>query len=189
MQASKIQKYSLKGNHQRSTFAGMVVIFFCCSAPKTYTSFSDWDSSQDRKLNRSEFVNAYINQNYFDRWSQNGYSLSYSSFFEKVFDFLDKDHDGLVGIIEFNSQIKSFYFGLFSENVSTWDDDVSASISKTEFIQHVSRTNLASVWDTNADKNISESEMAGGMFYIGDVNGDGVVDEIELNLWKRNRSI
>lgn len=164
------------------------MLLFSCTAPKTYVSFADWDSSKDLRLDRGEFVDAYLNQKYFNKWSQNGISLSEEAFFDAVFDSLDTDRDGSLSLLEFNMRIKSFYFGLFHDSFDIWDKNSNAGISREEFEIRVLSSNLADIWDINSDKYISERELAGGMFYICDTDGDGYISEIELDTWKRNQA-
>jgi Ca2+-binding EF-hand superfamily protein len=168
------------------TFAALLL---ACATPKTYYSFADWDASKDLRLDRREFVDAYIDQKYFDAWSPNGMSLSQQTFFDAVFNSLDSDRGGSLSIAEFNTHIKSFYFGLFHDTFGKWDENNNANISRQEFKTRVSSSNLAGIWDTNSDMNISERELAGGMFYICDIDGDGYINEIELETWKRNQAV
>jgi Ca2+-binding EF-hand superfamily protein len=159
----------------------------CASVNKTYEAYTDWDTNNDQKIGRSEFVEAYLDQGYFDRWGAGAGSIAYDELFVEAFESIDTDRDENLSLVEFSSQIKLFYFGLFSESFDRWDDDSNASISKSEFTRHVAMTNLVSLWDTDSNRRITEREMAGGMFYICDADSNGSIDQTELNTWKRNR--
>lgn len=178
---------NLKSICSFACIASWTVLLLSCATPKTYQSFTDWDTSKDLQLDRKEFVNAYVNQNYFNNWSPNGMSLSQQAFLDAVFKELDTDRDGALSVLEFSTRIKSFYFGLFHDTFDKWDKDNNAGISRDEFKIHASASNLTRIWDTNSDQSISERELAGGMFYICDTDGNGYVNEIELDTWKRNQ--
>lgn len=164
----------------------LMVNLSCSTTTKTFSSFSDWDTDSNRQIGRREFVDAYLAQDYFEKWSTGG-SISYSQLYDQAFASMDGDKDEKLSIEEFTAQIRLFYFGLFSGSFDLWDDNRDESLSKKEFADHVSTTNLATLWDSNGDKRITEAEMAGGMFYLCDANSNGNVDEQELALWKKNR--
>jgi len=166
-------------------FAGCLLD--ACTSSKTYVSSADWDSDKNGSIGRREFVDAYLAQNYFDKWSGGKNSVTYQDLFNSLFDSMDADKDQKLNNPEFNAQIKLFYFGLFNESFSSWDDDKDSIVSKNEFLNHVSSSNLASLWDTNSDRHISENEMAGGMFYLCDADSNGSVSSTELETWKKNR--
>jgi hypothetical protein len=88
---------------------------------------------------------------------------------------------------EFETRIEYFYFGLFNEEFSDWNKNGNLTLEPNEFYNEISETNLATVWDTTGDKQITERELAGGMFYLSDADSDGVVNPLEFNAWKNNR--
>lgn len=159
----------------------------CSSAMHSYESYSDWDSDGNLSISRTEFIQAYLSQDFFERWGQGSRSISYNQLFDEAFSSIDSDNDGKLSMVEFNSQIGLYHFGIFDGSFSGWDEDSNASISRPEFDNHVATSKLAGLWDTDANTRIADREMAAGMFYICDSNGNGSVDEIELNVWKRNR--
>ena len=166
---------------------GGILIFSSCASTHNYESFANWDSDNSGRVERREFVNAYLGSGYFKKWHDGKSAITYNELFDSMFKSIDSDKDNKLSIVEFNSQIRFFYFGIFNESFSKWDKNSDASISPSEFNAGVSSTNLASIWDTDDDKRIIEREMAGGMFYICDADSNGSVDEAELNTWKRNR--
>lgn len=169
-------------------FIASVTALVCsCAGPKVYTSPTDWDVDKNGSIQRHEFVDAYVAQNYFDKWSGGKSSASFQDLYNSLFDSMDGDNDQKLSPSEFDAQIKLFYFGMFSNSFNTWDDDSNGSVSQSEFNQHVSASNLSSLWDNNGDKRISEKEMAGGMFYLCDTDSDGSVSHAELEIWKKNR--
>jgi Ca2+-binding EF-hand superfamily protein len=165
----------------------VVLLVSSCASTRNYESFSDWDSDKSGRVERREFVEAYLGNGYFKKWHDGKSAITYAELFDSMFKSIDSDKDNKLSIVEFNSQIRFFYFGLFNESFSKWDTNSDASINLSEFSKGVSSTNLASIWDTDDDKRIMEREMAGGMFYICDADSNGSVDETELNTWKRNR--
>lgn len=159
-----------------------------CSVQKMYPSYTDWDSDANTALDRYEFVNGYTQSNYLNKWSDGNESITYQDLYEGVFEDLDADNDNKLSLVEFNGRIDAFYFGIFNGTFDKWDFDSNASIDTNEFYRHVCKTNLAALWDNSDDKAISRSELADGMFYLADTNGNGRVDTLEFRVWKANRS-
>lgn len=159
----------------------------CASVPKTPISFSDWDSNKDQNIDRREFVDGYITQDYFDKWNAHGYSISYPKFFEGTFTTVDRDKNARLSKDEFDFMVKKFYFGMANDQFKDWDVDFSGFISYDEFEKRIADTNLASLWDLNSDKQLENLEVAGGMFYLCDNDNNGAVTEIELEMWKSTR--
>ena len=180
---------TLKGHNMMRfcLLAASVVFLSTCAAPRAYTTFADWDANNTRAVERSEFVEAYTALDYFLKWSPDKSALGYPQFQRHVFNSLDHDKNNQLSKAEFDGQIKRFYFGLFNGNFKEWDETSDGSISQAEFDKHVSQSNLSASWDTNGDKSISEQEMAGGMFYVCDVNGDSKVNNMEFEIWRVNR--
>jgi Ca2+-binding EF-hand superfamily protein len=159
----------------------------CATVPKTFSSFSDWDSNKDQNIDRREFVKGYITQDYFNKWSARGYSISYPKFFEETFTTVDWDKNAKLSKAEFDFMVKKFYFGMSTDQFNDWDVDSSGSISYDEFDKRIVDTSLASLWDSNSDKQLENREIAGGMFYLCDKDNNGIVTEIELDTWKSTR--
>lgn len=158
-----------------------------CSVQKMYTSFSDWDSNRNTELDRQEFANAYVNSNYFSKWSKGKSSIGYDELYATVFRSVDADSTEAITKPEFDDTMKRFYFGLMRSSFSDWDKNTDETITRDEFTTHVGSTNLSSLWDANGDRSISEREMAAGMFYKCDTNNNGLIDENEFIQWKRAR--
>lgn len=165
----------------------MPLLLLACTAPKVYTTYPDWDSNHDSKLQRSEFVEGYMQTNYFDKWGNGKSSIKYEELYQNTFRTLDRDGDAKVTSDEFNNQIKLFYFGLFNKSFDQWDTDNNAVLDLNEFITNATNSNLSTLWDANSDKRISKKELAGGMFYLCDTDSNGTVDEQEFNAWKSMR--
>lgn len=160
----------------------------CAPGPqKTYTSVVDWDTDKNGSIGRREFVNGYSALDYFNRWSGGKSSVAYQDLFNTIFDSMDSDKEQKLSGPEFNAQIKYFFFGMFSDSFANWDDNQDGSLDRDEFNKHIASSRLASYWDTNSDKHISENEMAGGMFYLCDADGNGSVSQEELDAWRKNR--
>lgn len=166
----------------------IVLIIIGCSSKTNVTAFSSWDTDGSKHIDRAEFVNTYPSSNWADQWSNGNYTMSYTELYNGLFAFLDTDDDDKVSIVEFNSRIQPFYFGMFNGNFANWDNDANASIDKTEFVKNVSDTNLASYWDTESDNTITKRELAGGMFYLCDEDSNGKIERLEFDEWKRNRN-
>ncbi len=163
------------------------LLLIACAAPKVYTTYPGWDTNQDNKLQRAEFVEGYMHTNYFDKWGNGKSAISFEDLYRNTFKTLDKDSDGKLTSDEFNAGIRAFYFGLFSESFDQWDSNKDSQLNLSEFTARAEKTNLSTMWDTNSDKSISKKELAGGMFYLCDADSNGTVSETEFNSWKSMR--
>jgi Ca2+-binding EF-hand superfamily protein len=164
-----------------------LIILAGCGSSKLITSYVHWDTNDNKTLDRYEFVNGYSLSGFFNKWTKENGSLKYDELYEGVFSGLDADQDNKLSLVEFNSKIDFFYFGLFNETFDKWDINSNATIDKTEFLNAVRKTNLAPIWDTSEDQRISQRELAGGMFYLADADSNGMVEALEFNVWKINR--
>jgi len=167
--------------------AAVVLLLASCAAPKPYLSFLDWDANHTGSIERQEFVQTYTAQGYFKKWSSKKRSISYAEMQRRIFTSLDRDKNLQLDKAEFDGKIEPFYFRLFHNRFENWDDSCDGSISQAEFGKHIASSSLWSIWDTNSDKVISELEMAGGMFYVCDFNGDTRVANLEFEKWRVNR--
>ena len=175
-------------NQYLIAFLGSVFVLASCSNQLiSYASFSDWDKSNDSFLDRNEFVEGYIYQDFFDKWNPTGNSMSYDKFFNEMYLSIDRNKDAAIDKGEFDSQIKRFFFGMFSESFESWDQNKDGKMRMPEFTKNASASKLASLWDSNSDRVIYEREMAEGMFYICDSDNSGKIFEAELNDWRDSR--
>lgn len=79
----------------------VMLMLSACSATNNYQAFVDWANG------------------YFKKWSNAKSSVTYHVLFNSVFESLDADKDNKLTMVEFNSQIRLFYFGIFSERLIT----------------------------------------------------------------------
>ena len=167
-------------------FFGAIVL--CgCSTVLQVPSYTNWDGDENNSLDRYEFTTGYSRSKFFTKWAGHNFSLSTGEFADQIFQALDSDQDKKLSIAEFDGQIDKYYFGMFNETFSSWDDNSNASIERGEFKSHAAKTEIARMWDTSGDNQITEREMADGMFYWCDVDRSGMIDPIEFNVWTANR--
>lgn len=157
-----------------------------CIQTKPYQNYANLDSNRDNHLSRYEFISGYRKSKYFLRWS-NGQNLNEPAFYDSIYHKINISGDhGLISE-EFERKINYYYLDRRSETFNHWDDDNSHTIDRSEFIDHAGRSALFTRWDRSGDGRISEREMADGMFYLCDLDGDGSITSIEFNIWKVNR--
>jgi len=164
-----------------------LVTMACTASTKVFTSYQDWDSNKDGGIQRAEFVDGYAGSNYFKKWGKGANFISYDDFLKDAFMSLDKNKDSNLDRGEFESQIDIYYFGTLSNSFGQWDKNSNGSIEKAEFIDGAKMNKLASLWDIDRDKSISEYEMASGMFDLCNANKDLKVDQQEFDTWRAKR--
>jgi Ca2+-binding EF-hand superfamily protein len=162
-----------------------VLSVLSCSASKSNVADKSWDRDTDGSIDRREFVEGYLANDYYKFWGSS-FGVNSSTFFERLFLRMDLNQDGFLDSQEFNTQIKTYSFGLMSARASEWDNDNNAVLARHEFVEGAAKSKLFSLWDTSADKSISSREMAGGMFYVCDKDNDHGVNSDELEVWEKN---
>jgi Ca2+-binding EF-hand superfamily protein len=163
------------------------LILCSCSSTSRVSSYTNWDENQNNSLDRYEFTSGYSRSKFFTKWAGQKFSIPSREFADQIFYALDSDHDQKLSIGEFDGRIDAYYFGMFNETFSRWDDNSTASIEKGEFQRHAAKTKITKMWDTSGDGEISEREMADGMFYWCDADRSGMIDPVEFNVWTANR--
>lgn len=159
---------------------------YCCALVQPNPGYVNWDSSNDERLTRNEFVRGYIRSNYFFKWSKNRAALSIDAFQDSLFRFMDTNDDRQLTEEEFASRITFYSQGIFEGDFHTWDSDGNSCLTLREFKNSAGRK-LTPLWDTTADHQITEKEIALGMFQVCDANSDDEVDAVELGIWLANR--
>jgi Ca2+-binding EF-hand superfamily protein len=157
-----------------------------CMSAQMDVGYVNWDLNGDHLLNNFEFLKGYRKSHYFLTWTSKGNKLDENQFYTAVFIKLDKNRDDVLTSDEFNSKIDFYYFDK-NANFRLWDEDGNKEITSDEFKGCAGKSELLSMWDTSADKNISDWEVARGMFYLCDLNKDGEVGSLEFNIWNVNR--
>jgi Ca2+-binding EF-hand superfamily protein len=167
-----------------------LLMMTCATATtsKLNTSYEDWDTNKDGGLQRNEFVDGYTDSNYFHVWSNRGSSISYNEFLTHAFNFLDRNRNGKIERVEFDGQINGFYFGTQQNILKQWDKNSNDQIENEEFIEQCKISQLASLWDNDGDKSISEREMASGMYDLCNTNNDSKIDQQEFDQWRAKRN-
>lgn len=151
-----------------------------CGVQHTYSAFMNWDSNDDRILQRDEFVDMYLQSEYFKKWSDTQDPVRYEVIHQNIFKTLDRDSSKTIDNREYYS-FNNFYSQ--ATKFTEWDDDQNGGIDRGEFNRHICKNGLLTAWDANADLLISKIEMGEGMFHVCDVNQNGIVDEPEFNVW------
>ncbi|WP_165823847.1 hypothetical protein [Pseudochryseolinea flava] len=169
-------------------FSVVATVFFAtaCGAPKVYSDYATWDRNTDKGIQRSEFVDSYLANNNAKNWQLESGSLNRLKFTERLFHRMDENNSGTLTVDEFNPKIKKFSFGMVSASISSWDTDDNGILVRDEFTAAASKSKLFNLWDTSGDNSISAKELAGGMFYVCDLNNDHHIDENEFKAWQES---
>jgi hypothetical protein len=166
------------------------ILAFClvvsCGAPTLTYNYQDWDADENKGIDQSEFVAAYVQNHAFKNWSSTPL-LDSADFLNDIFTVTDSNVDNQISPYEFDTQLNKFYIATGHQKFKDWDGNNDATLHRDEFMSAIKQTNLLSLWDPSCDGRIDELEMANGMFYYADMNKNQRVDELEYNIWKVSR--
>jgi Ca2+-binding EF-hand superfamily protein len=150
-------------------------------------TFEGWDQNHDGTINRKEFVSGYTQHDYFEKWSSTSSAIPYETFSRRAFKSLDTDKNGTIVESEFEPALKPYLFGIKSVSFASWDINHDQRIDENEFVAMAASASLPALWDTSGDKRISKQELAGGMFYFCDTDGNRGVTQAEFESWNLKR--
>lgn len=143
---------------------------------ETNLDFYDFDKDESNTIERDEFVEVFT-ANFYDDWNKTDDPyLDDEAFHQVVFDVWDVDDDDFMTRDEWTSGY-DYYFGNYV--VVDYDDiDLNKDnyIVYDEYYNVIGDTDFFVEWDIDRDLNISEEELANGVFNRWDINNDGVLD-------------
>jgi hypothetical protein len=146
-----------------------------------WAAIDQWDKNQNESLDLAEFVEGYHTSRFFEKWNKSK-SISDSAFFHFMFGRLDGNHDMTLDSAEYNSRKVLWSFpGTIS--LKQWDKNHDGALGLNEFMEAANQ-NLLRDFDSSADGQITEAEMAQAMFRVCDKNHDGQVRSMEFYLWE-----
>ncbi len=166
-----------------------ILIAAGCESLRVHTSKKDWaglehwDANGNATLDLDEFVKGYSKKDFFDRWDTRSRKISDSVFLYQMFAFLDRNHNNVLDSAEYSSRRILWTFS-GTKRLKKWDENKDKIIQRNEFMERARDENIAGAFDIIADGQITESEMAEGMFDVCDKDHDGTVSGMEFYLWE-----
>lgn len=147
-----------------------------------WADIDQWDKNGNEGLDLAEFVEGYHAWGFYEKWAEKSKPISDSTFLHRMFGLLDGNHDRALDSAEYNS--RRVLWSL-PENLNTqqWDKNQDRVLGLSEFMQEANQ-HLVRLFDTSADGQITEDEMAHAMFAVCDKNHDGQVRSMEFYRWE-----
>lgn len=150
---------------------------------KDWADLERWDKNDNERLDLAEFVEGYNKAKFFSRWTEDSESIADSTFLSRTFSSLDRNKDTVLDSTEFTSRRVLWTFR-GARDLRAWDANQDNIIQFDEFIQKAQSEKIALEFDLSADGQITNTEMAQGMFEVCDKNDDNSVKGLEFYLWE-----
>lgn len=157
----------------------IAMLFISSCAREKELVFDDWDEDGNGKIELKEFTKTFM-ANYYDDWNNtdNDY-LDDEDFYKVTYALWDADGDGVLGAEEYQVGYKYQFGNYTKDDYEVIDVDKDSYISYEEFRGSVDDTFYYSDWDINNDDQLSDEELAIGVFENWDYNDDLVIDPEE----------
>lgn len=138
--------------------------------------FYDFDLNENNQIEESEFVEVFTD-NFYQDWNKTDDPyLDDEAFHQVVFDVWDVDDDEFMTRDEWVRGYDYYYGNYVVVDYEDIDLNKDNYIVYQEYYDVVGDTDFFVEWDLNRDLNISEEELAQGVFNRWDVNNDGIID-------------
>ena len=159
----------------------MLMITFVLSGcqQKVDFSFEDWDANNDGQIDLPEFTYTFKN-NYYDDWdNDNDQYLDDEDFFKVVYRIWDIDGDKLLDEDEWVMGYRDFHGNTVQVDYKDINIDGNDHVVYKEYMKGMNDADFYSAWDKNNDGNLSDNELATGIFHTWDTNNNGLIEEKE----------
>lgn len=158
-----------------------------CLSQKQYTErgwarIEDWDRNGSGAVEQFEFVEGYLKDDFFSRWSPKDKPISYSWLTEAMFDEIDSDGNDVLDTLELNSKTMEFYFPHLEADPQH-KVSLGTNVALADFREFNTENKVAGSFDSDSDRKITSLEMAKAMFQLADRNEDQVIKTIEFYHW------
>lgn len=171
---------------KKTSFIFVTILIFTAVACNQdgVLSFEDWDKNNSGKIEKQEFVNTFT-LNYFEDWDRkdNGY-LDDEDFYQIYYDVMNRDQNGGVSEEEFTWAYEYYNRGEFRDEYENWDLNDDFILTYDEYKKGLYESTFFSQWDFDENGELSEEELATGMFRVFDIDDDGKVDRDEYDTYK-----
>ena len=142
--------------------------------------YEDWDLNRNDKIEESEFIECYLDNKFFQRWTGRSRDLSCEQLETTMFNSLDRNKDAELDSAEWNGLRANYYFG--QQIPREWDLDNNSHISMLELKKN-SDGIISEDFDPDSNSKISPLEMAQAMFDRIDDDKDGKIGALEFYHW------
>lgn len=163
------------------TFSIMVSAFFVACERQEDLNFADFDRNGDGLIQQIEFTEVFT-IHYYDDWNlEDDEYLDDEDFYSSVFKVWDENSDDVLSREEWTGGY-DYYYGNYVVVVDyeEVDRDQSGQVSIEEYNDWAFGTSFYNDWDTDKDKNLSEAELARGLFNIWDTDNSGTIEKDEF---------
>ena len=163
-------------------FGSYLSLFAALAMGPVHADFLGWDTNRDGEINEAEYESGFEDDEIFEKWDANGDGfIDGDEFGNRLYDISDMNSDDRLTVSEFDNAIDTI-FGEETVNLSIprWDANGDNIISRDEFVQTASNSELYPLFDKNRSGVIESDELGDSLFRIADRDGDGALDEDEF---------
>jgi len=131
-------------------------------------------------LENNAFNNAFTESAYFAKWDsdQNG-KVDENEFYHSYVSTMDDNGDGQINAEEWEIGLGAYYRGFDQEPEGKFEEIATNSngqISNEEARNKLIELDYLDEWNTDGEAGLTEEELAKGVFYNLDEDGDGIVE-------------
>jgi hypothetical protein len=147
--------------------------------PRYFSSFSEWDTDGDQKVDPAELEAALGRKGITRGWDDNGDGrLTRIEYATGLYWAWDLNRDGAVDPAEYRNGAGAYFpsqdtFGAFDD----YDVDDDRKLKLSEFSALSNKVYAA--WERNGDGDLTDSEVQTALYSAWDADDDGVVDRRE----------
>ena len=131
-------------------------------------------------MNNNAFKNAFTESAYFDKWDQNkDGKVDENEFYQNYVSTMDEDQNGQINADEWEIGLGAYYRGFDQKTDGKFEEIAAQSngqISTQEAENKLREMNYIKEWNTDGEEGLVEEELAKGVFYNLDDDGDGIVE-------------
>lgn len=155
-------------------------IFFGVSITFLIVACSGTATEGDNFLNIDTFQNAFTESSYFDKWDQNkDGKVDADEFYQSYVRTMDEDGDGQIKANEWEMGLGAYYRGLDQQPEARFEA-ITGNTDKQISLEAAQNTlrnlNYLEEWNTDGKAGLTEKELAKGVFFNLDEDGDGIVE-------------
>lgn len=150
-------------------------------------SFDNWDKNESNEISRSEFTLNFTDS-YVDDWNtdDNDY-LDDEDFYDfTYFRVWDENRDELLSVEEWRYGFDIYYGDLVMQPYEDVDKDSDGYISYVEYKAALGKTEFYQKWDMNNDNQLSEFELAKGVFEMYDIDSSNFLEQDEWEAFRNS---
>lgn len=155
-------------------------IFFGIGLAILTVACSGTTSDGDGFLNVDSFQNAFTESAYFDKWDKDeDGKVDADEFYQSYVNTMDENGDGQIKADEWEIGLGAYYRGFDQQPEARFEeiaDNTNGQISTKEAQNKLRELNYLDEWNTDGEAGLTEKELAKGVFFNLDEDGDGIVE-------------